>query len=352
MYVALNGRRDLKAPQGWPAAYAKLKTHSQLELREEAARLALIFGDASAFAELMSQAANAELPAALRNSALASLSQSRLPEVLPLLKRAVSDPALRATAIRSLAGYEDPEVPALIINQYAKLSAEEKAEAINTLASRANYAVALLEAVRERTIPARDITPFSVRQLQSYKDSLLEPLLRELGSVRGVSSDKAAQVRKLKELLTPSAVGQADLSRGRAVFQRACAACHTLFDAGGTLAPELTGSQRSNLDYLLENILDPNAVVWDRYKATYFETKDDRLISGVIMEENEGTVTIQTQTGTVTLPRNEIVSRNQSNLSMMPEGLLDTLEQSEIVDLIAYLQSPSQVPLPANTPTP
>jgi putative heme-binding domain-containing protein len=87
-------------------------------------------------------------------------------------------------------------------------------------------------------------------------------------------------------------------------------------------------------------------VVWDRYKATYFETKDDRLISGVVVQENESTVTIQTQTGTITLPRNEIVSRTQSNLSMMPEGLFDTLETREIIDLVGYLQSPKQVPLP------
>ena len=110
----------------------------------------------------------------------------------------------------------------------------------------------------------------------------------------------------------------------------------------------VTGSQRSNLDYLLENVLDPNAVVWDRYKATYFETKDDRLISGVVVQENESTVSIQTQTGTITLPREEIVSRTQSNLSMMPEGLFDTLEERELVDLVAYLQGLRQVPFPAH----
>jgi len=119
-----------------------------------------------------------------------------------------------------------------------------------------------------------------------------------------------------------------------------------LFDEGGKLAPELTGSQRSNIDYILENVVDPNAVVWDRYKATYFETTDDRLISGVVVTENESTVAIQTQTGTITLPRAEIASRRQSELSMMPEGLFELLAQQEIADLVAYLQSPTQVPLP------
>jgi len=132
------------------------------------------------------------------------------------------------------------------------------------------------------------------------------------------------------------------------LFNRTCAPCHTLFDQGGRIGPELTGSQRSNLEYLLENVVDPNAVVWNQYRATYFETDDDRLLCGIVLRENESTVTIQTQTGTVTLPRNEIKSRQTSALSMMPEGLLESLKAEEVLDLIVYLQSPSQVPLPGD----
>jgi len=204
----------------------------------------------------------------------------------------------------------------------------------------------LLQGVKDGRVPRKDITPFSARQLQAYKSPAIQPLLETLGSVREITGDKAEQIARYKKFLTPAAIGQADLRRGRAVYDRTCASCHTLFDEGGKLAPELTGSQRANIDYLLENVIDPNAVVWDQYKATYFETSDDRLISGVVVQENESTVTIQTQTGTITLPRTEITERRQSNLSMMPEGLFQLLEEQEIIDLVAYLQSPSQVPPP------
>ena len=93
--------------------------------------------------------------------------------------------------------------------------------------------------------------------------------------------------------------------------------------------------------------MDPNAVVPERYKASYFETSDDRLISGVVVQENESIVAIQTQTGTLVLPRGEVTERRQSNLSMMPDGLLQALDEKEIIDLVAYLQSPVQVPLPS-----
>ena len=92
--------------------------------------------------------------------------------------------------------------------------------------------------------------------------------------------------------------------------------------------------------------MDPNAVVGSFYRAIYFETIDDRLISGIILKENESTVTIQTQTGAITLPRNDITSRKESTLSMMPEGLLESLTPEEVLDLVAYLQSPSQMPPP------
>ena len=101
--------------------------------------------------------------------------------------------------------------------------------------------------------------------------------------MRDITGDKAAPIARDKKLLTPAALGQANLSRGRAVYERTCASCHTLFGAGGKLAPELTGSQRVNLDYILEKVVDPNSVVWDQYKATYFETSDDRLISGAVV---------------------------------------------------------------------
>jgi putative heme-binding domain-containing protein len=274
------------------------------------------------------------------------LIQSRRPDLEDLFQKSLEDKVLRLSAIKGLATYDNPDTPKLILGLYAAMSPEEKIEAINTLSSRASYAKALLEAVKGGQVPRKDITPFSARQIQAYKDPDLQPLLAVLGSVREISGSKAAQIGRYKNLLTPAVLGQANARRGRAVFQRVCASCHTLFGEGGKLAPELTGSQRVNLDYILENVIDPNAVVWDRYKAIYFETTDDRLLSGVVLSENESIVTIQTQTGTISLPRSEIATRRPSEVSMMPEGLFQLLQEQEIADLVAYLQSPTQVPLP------
>lgn len=346
MLAALNGRRNIPAPDDWPKVSRRLRQHPSREVRDDTLRLALVFGEGAALDELQERALDTRRNAVERAGALESLTQTRRPELVRLLQKALTDPGLRHTAIKGLAAYDDPETPKLILGQFGKLNPEERAQAINTLASRAVYAAALLEAVKAGVVPRREITPFSARQIHAYKDDHLQPLLSVLGSVREIAGDKAAQIARYKSLLKPAAVGQGNPSRGRAAYQRACASCHTLFDEGGKLAPELTGSQRSNVEYILENVIDPNAVVWDRYKATYFETSDDRLISGVVVQENESTVSIQTQTGIVILPRGEITQRRQSALSMMPEGLFQLLEDQEIIDLMAYLQGPGQVPLP------
>jgi putative membrane-bound dehydrogenase-like protein len=347
MFEALNGRRDMRMPGRWAAMAKKLNQHPDPSVQEKALLLSLVFGDAEAAIRLRKRLSDPTAAIETRRTALQALVQARQSDLAPLLQSLARDPALRGAAIRGLAAFDDAATPKVILENYGKLLAEEKTDSITTLSSRPGCAVALLEAVKQGTVPARDISPFAARQMQALKDPRIAPLLAAaLGGIRSVSKDKTALIAAYKERLTPTALKTADTARGRVLFDRTCAACHTLFGEGGKIGPELTGSQRSNLDYLLENVVDPNAVVWNQYRAVYFETADDRLISGIVLRENESTVTIQTQTGTVTLPRKDITSRTDSALSMMPEGLLESLKPDEVLDLVAYLQSPTQVELP------
>jgi putative heme-binding domain-containing protein len=127
------------------------------------------------------------------------------------------------------------------------------------------------------------------------------------------------------------------------VFQRTCFQCHKLFDGGGDVGPELTGSDRANADYILENVLDPNATVARDYTVTTVATADGRLISGIIREQNDRTLTIQTANERIILAREDIDETKPSNLSMMPEGQLERLSDQEIRDLFAYLAAKGQV---------
>jgi putative heme-binding domain-containing protein len=119
-----------------------------------------------------------------------------------------------------------------------------------------------------------------------------------------------------------------------------------LYGQGGKIGPDLTGSGRANLDYLLENIADPSGVVSADFRMSLLTHKDGRVLNGVVTESNTRTLTLRTMTETLTLDRADIVKQETSPMSMMPEGLLLAFQPDQVRDLIAYLMHPVQVSLP------
>src|SRR5690606_24767135 len=141
-------------------------------------------------------------------------------------------------------------------------------------------------------------------------------------------------------------LANAELAEGRRLYQELCGKCHKLYGEGGEIGPDLTGSNRNNLDYLLENIIAPSAVIDKDFRLQIVQLTDGRVLSGYVAAEGVATVTLQTQTEKLVLPVAEIAARKATAASPMPEGLLQNLSESQIRDLLAYLKLPSQVPLP------
>ena len=219
-----------------------------------------------------------------------------------------------------------------------------------TLVSRSSFALALLNAIAEKKIARADLSVFDARQIRSLNDTGLNQRLAEVwGELRDSAVEKRELIAQWKSRLTPAALAQADLSRGRMVFNTACASCHTLYGEGGKIGPDLTGGGRANLDYLLENILDPSAVVTADFRLSVVSLKDGRVLNGLISAKTERTLTLKTVTDTLTVERTEVGTIGESSLSMMPEGLLEALSADQGRDLIAYLMHPTQAPLPANS---
>ena len=268
--------------------------------------------------------------------------------MVPVLHDLLSDTAMRPAAIKGLARYDDPKTPDLILKRYATLTEEEKSDAVHTLTSRAAYAKALLDAMEKKQVPIKDVSAFNIRQIQALGNKdLTDTLAKVWGAIRPASQEKAALMTKYKSAMTPEYMKKANLGKGRLLYQKTCAACHRLFGEGGDIGPDLTGSQRHNLDYLLENMIDPSAIVAKDYQVTVLATTGGRIITGIIKGENDKAVTVQTQNELIVLPRGDIESRKQSPLSMMPDGQLDSMTLTQVRDLIAYLASPMQVPLAA-----
>jgi putative heme-binding domain-containing protein len=165
------------------------------------------------------------------------------------------------------------------------------------------------------------------------------------GEVRSAPDEKARQIAGLKKRITSEVIQRADASAGRALFNKICSNCHKLFGEGGSIGPDITGSQRHNLDYLLENIIDASATVARDYQMQVIETTKGRTIAGLVVSENETAVTLQTINEKVTVPKDEIEDRATSPVSIMPDGMLQNLSFQEVCNLTAYLTGSAQVPL-------
>ena len=283
-----------------------------------------------------------------RTVALSALLDANHPNLSDAMQKLLATPQagtpLRLTAIRGLAAYDDAKTPAALLAAYAHFSADEKRDALNTLASRPSFAKALLDAIAAKKIAAGEVSADIVRQLRNLKDKAVSARLTEVwGTVRESAEDRKTLMAEYKKLLTTPPETPPDLAQGRVIFTKSCAQCHTLFGVGGKVGPDLTGSNRANLDYLLENIIDPSAVIPKEYAATVIETKDGRVLTGIVRGETPIALTVVTVNEVLTLPRKEVETLTVSKISMMPDDLLKQLSAPEVRALVAYLQSPTQV---------
>lgn len=346
--LGLADRRAVTMPAGWSAVVAKLEASSDADVRAKMEALSVKFGDSAACARLRTVIENTATARAKRLAALTSLVNAKDPQLAPLLLKLITDSALSGAALRALAQYDDPRTPAAILKAYSLLGPESKRDAVATLASRVAFAKALIAAVKDKTILVGDIPAPTVRQLRSLRDNEVTAAVTEIwGVVRATSSkERATEIAAWRKKLLSSSASPVDLSMGRAVYAKTCAQCHKLFGEGGDVGPDITGANRASLDYLLENILDPSAVIAKEYTATRIELKKGTSLICIVKSETPQAVTVVTERETLTIPKNEIASREPSEVSMMPEDQLKLMSEPEVRALIAYLQSPKQVPLP------
>ena len=345
---ALEGRRGLPSPPAWEALAAKLAQSPNQEVREQVQTLGAIFGSESALTAMRQTLGNAETDRAAREKALASLVAAKDKETLPLLLDLAKSPGpLRRAAVRGLAAFDDPRIAQVLVSAYSNLDGDEKREALGTLLARVDSAKVLTTALDGKVIPTADLGAPQIRQLKGFKDAQIEEWLKQHPALTLALSNKQDEIARLKAYLIPEQIANGDLSRGRTLFTQICAICHKLFDTGLDLGPEITGANRTDVDYLLQNILDPNALIGKDYQSTTVETKDGRVVVGLVRAEDANTLSLKTLAGPVTVPRSDIKSVNVSEVSLMPEGLLAALKLDQVRDLFAYLGSAQQVPMMA-----
>jgi putative heme-binding domain-containing protein len=276
-----------------------------------------------------------------RRKALRSLLAQQDKQVALKLESLLDDPAICLDAIRGYASIEIPSAPKTLLSRYANLDEPLQRAVIETLATRKGYAAGLLTAIESGKIAREDIPAHVARSL----DVLLgDRFIKVFGEVQDLSADRANLMAKYKAMCSPEAMEKANASRGRAVFAKTCASCHLMYGEGGKIGPDLTGSNRANLDYILLNSVDPSYDVPEGYKMVLIQTVDGRLINGVVAEEDARRVVLKTvEQPQVVIAKEDIEARKISSKSMMPDGQLEQMKPQEMLDLIKYLRTTAQV---------
>ena len=248
--------------------------------------------------QLFKLAENPNIPHTIRADAIAGLAQPSPKDIPRLVKLAEStSTALREEAIRSL--------------RYCELNQEERLR---------------LQAIAKRHPTSVDLT-----------DATLQP--KSIGQGRPAPSETAAWQQRLNEVPQP-----VDLEAGRRIFHHSqvgtCSKCHRHRGRGSVVGPDLSVvSNAGSPDRILRSILQPSRDVDPQYFPRMLITDDGHVFTGIMLRDGGGGNEVyRDNTGRERVFKTEkIIERKELQTSMMPEGLVDTLTDRELRDLIAFM---------------
>lgn len=334
LIAGMDGNIDLKEPSNWAKTYKSLQSNSQLLAMAD--EVAQNFGNAEVAKKMMAIINNPSSTLEDKKNAIQRLSAKQNQALEKELPKLMQNPDLRLDAIKAIAAYEKYDLGMLLGKNYSDFTAEEKQEVILTMASRPIYGKILARGLQQGSVSKKDIPAHVVLQLRAV---LGNGFVEIWGPIDDISQTLQVEFKKYQSLVTDDAIAKADLNNGRAIFQSTCSACHILHGEGGKIGPDITGSNRTNTTYLLSNILNPSGDVQEDYKLVVVTTQDGRTYSGNIIAENDRNIMLRVVgQEPINIPKSQIQSRDVSEKSMMPEGLLNNLTDEEVLDLFAYLK--------------
>jgi putative membrane-bound dehydrogenase-like protein len=305
-------------------------------------RLSVRLGSAPAYAKTLQVLGEERTSTAERLGLIDLLGQIGKPDCVPVflkLLRDSTDAKLRAACLTALQRFPEPVIGDTVLELYPKLTGDLRNRAQTLLAGRPASALSLLKLVEAKQLEPKEIPLDQLQRMMLYKDEQITKLIeKHWGKVGAQSSgEKQSRIRSLALIVRR---GKGDALKGKELYTKHCAVCHQLFNEGNKVGPELTGIDRKNLEVLLVNLVDPSAFIRPEYVAHNVVTKDGRIITGLIAEDNAQALTIlDAKNERTVIAKNNIDELVAAAQSLMPEKILDPLSDQEICDLLAWLQS-------------
>src|SRR5579864_5568331 len=285
-------------------------------------------------------AATAGLSADRRAAAVRALRSGQFAAVSPVLRQilASNPPApveLQTAAVECMAAFRDPSVATALLEDWKGYSPEARKEVIAALLNQRQRVPALLKAIEDHQIELAAVDVAARSRLMDDADTSIAQRARRL--FQDQSSDRAKVVESYRDVLKLSG----DEQRGKKVFETNCARCHLPRQQGGRVGPDLSGVNNKTKEELLTSILNPSYAIEPHFVHYVVTTKDGQIHDGVIANETPGAITLRggTEIGDETILRTNIAEIRASNVSLMPEGLEQSMSRQDIADVIAYLRA-------------
>ena len=307
-------------------------------------RFALRLGSGEAYQRALARLLDRNEPQAVRLAFIAAVGQAACADALvPLVglldeSKNEAEP-IRMAALAAVEHFADESIAREVLAHYAKFSPALRNRAIGLLSSRKIWSAALVRAVSDGTLEAKDVSVDQIRAMLAHNDPQLAAAIEaRWGKIRPATpGEKQAYVPVLGRVLNE---GKGDIDSGHKLFVKHCGNCHVLHGEGSKVGPDLTSADRKNRDALLLNILDPSGYIRPEFVSQTVVLTDGRVLTGLVTESTPQQLTfVDSKAQKTTLARDEVEQIQPSPQSVMPERLLETLSPQEVRDLFRYLQS-------------
>jgi putative heme-binding domain-containing protein len=325
-----------------PALHRILEGPRQGPLHLDVTLLAASLGDSDGTEAARLLAADAHASERRRLAAIQALAAANDTWILKLAETMLSEqkawsPGFRARLITAIARLDAPQVAEVVLAHYDRFEPDEKPVAIQMLTQRLAWSKLLLAAIAAGRLPAHDLNLSQVRKLLAFGDKeLIDAVQARWGHIRDARDpQREGVIARMRTLIRGN---HGDAAEGEKVFRRICAQCHKIHGQGNDVGPEITLNGRSSFDQLLSNVFDPNLVIGAAYRAVVVVTKEGRVLTGLLAEDNPRRIVLKMQGGKIeTVPRDDVDTFRISNVSLMPEQIENQMKPQEIVDLFTFL---------------
>jgi putative heme-binding domain-containing protein len=334
--LRLSDTRNLKVP-GAEQALTKLLASGNESVQRAAWEVARYLELAGLVRQASKDAVAESLPPQKRVIAVRALRGGRFDAVAPVLDKVLAShpsPEIESAAVDSIAAFDEPQAGASILKHWRSYGPAARQRAVAAMLEQKNRVPLLLAAIERGQVERSALDASARSHLYDSSDQEISKRSRQL--LETANTDRQKIVESFHDALSLNG----DVTRGKKVFENACAKCHMPRRQGGRVGPDLSGINNKTREELLTSILNPSFAIEPRFVNYVVTTTDGRMFDGVIANETPGAITLRggSETGDETILRKNIAEIRASSVSLMPEDLEQNMSKQDLADIIAYLR--------------